>query len=108
MDWNRLSREQMIGALGLDRQHTTGDMIVPALAIFGAGLLVGAGLGLLLAPKSGQELRADLATGVDDLKHRGTELIEDTRHKVEAQLGLTPGAPAVATTEQADNPYADA
>lgn len=108
MDWNKLSREQMIGALGLDRQTTTGEMIVPALAIFGAGLLVGAGLGLLLAPKSGQELRQDIATGVDDLKVKSTELLEDTRHKVEAQLGLAAGSPAVATTEQADNPYADA
>ncbi len=108
MDWNKLSRDQMIGALHLDRQHTTGDMIVPALAIFGAGLLVGAGLGLLLAPKSGHELRRDIADGVDDLKLKSTELIEDTRQKVEAQLGLAPGAPAVATSEQADNPYADA
>lgn len=107
MDWSNLTRDQMAHALHLDRQHTTGDMIVPALAIFGAGLLVGAGLGLLLAPKSGEELRRDLAHGVEDLKAKSTELIEETRLKVEAQLGLAANAPAIATSEQADNPYAE-
>ena len=108
MNWNNLSRDQMAEALGLHRQHTTGDMIVPALAIFGAGLLVGAGLGLLLAPKSGAELRSDIVAGVDDLKGKGTELIDETRAKVEAKLGIADSAPAVTTSEQVDNPYADA
>lgn len=35
--------------------------VLPALGVFGAGLLVGAGLGLLLAPKSGRELRGEIA-----------------------------------------------
>jgi hypothetical protein len=108
MNWNNLSRDQMAEALGLHRQHTTGDMIVPAMAIFGAGLLVGAGLGLLLAPKSGAELRQEISDGVGDLKGKGTDLLEETRAKVEAKLGLAADAPAVTTSEQADNPYAGA
>ena len=108
MDWNNLTRDQVAHALHLDRQHSNSEMIVPALAIFGAGLLVGAGLGLLLAPKSGEELRRDLKEGVDDLKLKSTELIEETRLKVEAQLGLANAAPAIATSEQKNNPYVEA
>ena len=108
MNWNNLSRDQMAEAMGLNRQHSTGEMIVPAMAIFGAGLLVGAGLGLLLAPKSGAELRQDIAESVDDIKGKSTDLIHDTRAKVESRLGMAESAPAVTTTEQAGNPYADA
>ena len=35
-------------------------MLAGTLGTFGIGLLVGAGLGMLLAPKAGRELRDDL------------------------------------------------
>lgn len=35
--------------------------VLPALGVFGAGLLVGAGIGILLAPKPGRELRGEIA-----------------------------------------------
>lgn len=40
----------------------TGGEIGVAFGIFGAGLLLGAGLALLFAPKAGSELRQDLAS----------------------------------------------
>ena len=40
---------------------TATDSMLPALALFGAGLLVGASVALLVAPKSGDELRGDVA-----------------------------------------------
>jgi hypothetical protein len=42
------------------RQEPSGDF-ASALGIFGAGALLGAGLALLLAPKSGTELRQEVA-----------------------------------------------
>jgi len=107
MNWNNLSRDQMAEALGLHRQHGTGEMIVPAMAIFGAGLLVGAGLGLLLAPKSGAELRQDIADSVDDIKDKSAGIIQETKAKVESRLGMAETAPAVTTSEQSQNPYAE-
>lgn len=50
--------------------------VLPALAIFGAGLVVGAGLGLLFAPKAGRELRNEIADRATDLSHR----IPNIRH----------------------------
>lgn len=35
------------------------DMRLPALGLFGLGLAVGAGLGVLFAPKSGEEIRSE-------------------------------------------------
>jgi gas vesicle protein len=40
--------------------------------MFGLGVLVGAGIGILFAPRSGQELRSDLMGRVDDLKNYAT------------------------------------
>lgn len=54
------NRDDVLGAIGLESRRTTGDKLVPALALLGAGLVVGVGLGLLLAPKPGRELRDDL------------------------------------------------
>ena len=106
MNWNDLSRDQLVNHLGLNRQYSGTEIIVPALAIFGAGVLVGAGLGLLFAPKSGQELRHDITDGMSDLKQRGTHLIEDAKHNIEAKLRLG-GTPAPSTAEQADNPFVE-
>lgn len=43
------------------------DTVLPAVAVFGFGLLVGAGIALLVAPKPGWELREDIASGASRL-----------------------------------------
>ncbi len=55
-----LDRDDLLDAIGLETKRHATDYIVPALAVFGLGVLVGAGVGLLLAPKPGAELRGDL------------------------------------------------
>lgn len=47
----------------------TGE-IVPTMAAFGIGILVGAGVALLFAPASGEELREELSEQIGDLKNR--------------------------------------
>ena len=58
---DQLSRDHLIHSLGLDREVRAMDTILPALGIFSAGLLVGVGIGLMVAPKSGRELRHERA-----------------------------------------------
>ena len=41
-------------------------------------LLAGAAVGVLFAPKSGQEMRTDLTDKVDDLKARLQKKVQDT------------------------------
>jgi hypothetical protein len=55
----RLDGDDLLEAIGLQRKNAL-DWVAPAMTALGVGILVGAGLGLLLAPKSGREIREDL------------------------------------------------
>ena len=72
-DLRHLDRDDLLEHLGLQRRSNT-DWVVPAVTALGVGLLIGAGLGLLLAPKSGSELREELRErlegGLDALPKR--------------------------------------
>lgn len=76
--------EDIIRALGLQHlgRRNSGSDIVPSVALFGAGLLVGAGLALLLAPTSGRELREEIVDRAGELRDRvaaaATDEVEET------------------------------
>lgn len=55
-----LEKDDLLELVGLESRRSSAEKLVPALALFGTGVLVGVGLGLLLAPKPGRELRSDL------------------------------------------------
>lgn len=55
-----VDKSDLLDLIGLEERRTAADKMVPALALFGAGVLVGVGLGLMLAPKPGRELRQDV------------------------------------------------
>jgi len=58
-DLKKLDRDDLLDIVGLHR-GSSNDWVAPALTALGVGLLVGVGVGLLLAPKPGAELRHDL------------------------------------------------
>jgi gas vesicle protein len=82
-----MNREDILNSIGLQSIPERSDTVLPAMAIFGAGILVGAGLGLLFAPKPGRELRDDLRRNAGDLgenlKHRAGDLGENLKHRAE-------------------------
>jgi hypothetical protein len=59
-DVRNLDRDDILGVLGLETKRTTGAWLAGTLGTFGIGLLVGAGIALMLAPKAGRELREDI------------------------------------------------
>lgn len=67
-DISNLSKEDILSALGLESKATTTERLLGSIGIFGVGLLVGAGVALLLAPKSGQDLREDLQQRLRNLR----------------------------------------
>ena len=59
-DLRNLDKDDLLGLVGLESKHSTGSYLAGTLGTFGLGLLVGAGIALLLAPKPGAELREDI------------------------------------------------
>jgi len=61
------SKHDVANAVGLEaRSSMTGDLL-SAFGIFGTGMLLGAGLALLFAPKAGHETRHDIAEKVGEM-----------------------------------------
>jgi gas vesicle protein len=59
-DLRHLDRDEILGMLGLETKSSDAARVAGSLGTFGIGLLVGAGIALLLAPKPGRQLREDL------------------------------------------------
>lgn len=55
-----MDKDDVLNLVGLESKRTMADAVVPTLTAFSVGVLVGVGIGLLLAPKPGSELRDDL------------------------------------------------
>lgn len=72
-DIRDLSKDDILSVLGLSVRPTTTQKILGGAGLFGVGLLVGAGVALMLAPKSGQDLREDLGQRLRDLRDRNAE-----------------------------------
>lgn len=69
-----IDRNEFLGSLGLQLKPTWSDYLVPALAVFGAGVVIGASVGLLYAPRSGRETRDDLSRRLQNVPQTLAEL----------------------------------
>lgn len=71
------NKKDVLAALGMEAES---NFWTVALAGFGVGCLVGAAVAMMVAPKSGRELRSDLMEKGRDLVSRGKEeLRSETR-----------------------------
>jgi hypothetical protein len=61
------SKEDIANAVGLETRSAPSGDLLAAFGIFGAGIVLGAGLALLFAPKAGQEIRHDLAEKLGEM-----------------------------------------
>jgi len=77
-----LDKDDLLRLIGLQTKRGAAEWILPSMAVFGLGLLVGAGVGVLLAPKPGRALR-------DDLRHRLQGLSEGMRESYSEQSGAS-------------------
>lgn len=69
-DIRNMDRDDILRVIGLETRRTATDYVLPALGLFGAGILVGAGLGLIFAPKSGREIRGQLTDRMTEMRER--------------------------------------
>jgi hypothetical protein len=65
-------KEDILDALGIE---TEASWLPTALAGFGVGCVVGAAVALMLAPKSGRELRGDIMDRSRDLYSKGKDFV---------------------------------
>jgi hypothetical protein len=59
-DLRDVDADDVLRFIGLQRRRSVGGYVATGVGFFAAGLLMGAGAALLLAPKTGQDLREDL------------------------------------------------
>ncbi len=75
-DLKKMDKDDLLNLIGLETRKDTTDYLLPALGAFTVGVLLGVGVGLMLAPKPGNELRSDLRNrlqgGQDTLTGAGT------------------------------------
>lgn len=64
------SVESLLERMGLEQKRSTMEIILPVIGVFGAGIAVGATLGVLFAPKRGEDIRGDLRHRLEDFRER--------------------------------------
>ena len=71
-DLKDMDKDDFLGLIGLQSKQSFTRDLLGTLGTFGIGLLVGAGVALLLAPKPGRELRGEIRAKVT----RGKGVVE--------------------------------
>ncbi len=79
-----MDREALLRRVGLEERSPAGDFFT-GLGLFAVGVLVGAGLGLMFAPKRGEEMRSALN---EAWRNRGRRA-QDFAHDLGAETGVT-------------------
>jgi hypothetical protein len=63
-DLRDMDKDDFLGLIGLQTKRSFTRELLGSLGTFGIGLLVGAGVALLLAPKPGRDLRQDIRSKI--------------------------------------------
>ena len=67
-DIRDLSKDDVLAAFGLESRTSTAGRVFGTVGVFGVGVVVGAAAALLLAPKTGQDMRQDLSQRLRTLR----------------------------------------
>ncbi|HXJ23218.1 MAG TPA: YtxH domain-containing protein [Polyangia bacterium] len=87
-DLKNLDKEDLLGMLGLEQKSSTGAWLAGTLGTFGIGMLVGAGIALILAPKPGRELREDIRDRLRRAPNDASEAISSAVGRAENLTGV--------------------
>jgi gas vesicle protein len=88
-DLKDLNKDDILAALGLETKAGFSQKLLGTFGIFGAGLLVGAATALLLAPKSGTEIREDIGQRFRKIRMGNDSTVDETDAAEAAAAGLS-------------------
>jgi len=74
---SKMNLDSVLGAIGLQLAKRGRGPLLPTVAAFGAGMAVGAGAALMLAPMSGRDLRGKFGEFLKKLPHWGSKQATD-------------------------------
>jgi gas vesicle protein len=87
-DLTDLDKNDILGALGLQSKPSASTWMMGTFGLFGLGVLVGAGVALLLAPKPGDELRRDIGTRIKTVRDQMGAAVNNGRQSLEGDRSL--------------------
>lgn len=105
------SREDLANSIGYETRSSASTEILSAISLFGTGMLFGAGLALLFAPKSGSEMRRDLTEGMygygqgDKAEHERHEYAGSSSRSGERQMSSQSGMESSRYSSQQEYPH---
>jgi flavodoxin len=76
-DIRNLSKDDVLAALGLQSRTSALSSVFGSIGLIGLGMIIGAGAALMMAPKSGRELREDLSTRLNGTTRRVAERVRE-------------------------------
>ena len=80
--------DDVLAALGLaKRRDPLTEVVLPSVALFAAGALVGAAAAILLTPKSGPMMRRELTEGARELTQKLGNSASQATHAVQEYVG---------------------
>ncbi len=85
-----LDRERMLEMIGLEPRRSAAEKVLPIFALFGAGILVGVGIGMMVAPRPGRELRDDLKNRFQQQMPKAAEMMQAATDKIEGARASAP------------------
>jgi len=86
-NFGSIELNDVLGVIGLERRPSAFSRALPALGLVAVSAAVGAGAALLLAPSSGEDLRARLSDGLDGAKNRLDEVKGRVNEKINEKIG---------------------
>ena len=76
-DIRNFSKDDVLAALGLQSRTSALSSVFGSIGLIGLGMIIGAGAALMMAPKSGRELREDLSTRLNGTTRRVAERVRE-------------------------------
>jgi hypothetical protein len=92
----KIDADDVLERMGLERRPSTIEKVLTTLGIFGAGMVIGAGVGLLVSPVAPEDVRKKISAGAKTVKSEIQNLVAHAEEEVSATgsslLSETPGA----------------